>query len=183
MIVPDFGRFTAEAGIIGRLLAGYGELELELSSCVGAAIGMDIALRKLFSKHGAEKRIELAKQHAKALYNKVGLEALFDMVIADIDYCRKIRNQYAHCHWYGTSTDGLGFMDLEAISRSSGAIWPLEAHRRLIDAALLQKQEAFFKYVQRCFWYLVEEYQTRVSGQVGHKWSLPTPLSRPPKHL
>jgi hypothetical protein len=35
MILPDFGQFTTEALVVGRLMAGYGELEFVLSCCVG----------------------------------------------------------------------------------------------------------------------------------------------------
>jgi hypothetical protein len=34
MVMPAFQRFPNEAAIIGRLLAGYAELEIDLLNCV-----------------------------------------------------------------------------------------------------------------------------------------------------
>ncbi len=36
-IMPAFDTFLQEGAIVGRLLVGYGELELELCNCVAAA--------------------------------------------------------------------------------------------------------------------------------------------------
>jgi hypothetical protein len=47
-IMPAFDRFVEEGNIIGRLLAGYGELELEMCACVAAVTNdLDAAIRKL----------------------------------------------------------------------------------------------------------------------------------------
>jgi hypothetical protein len=34
-----------------------------------------------------------------------------------MDWCRQIRNQYAHCQWYWTAHEGLCFVDLEAVAK------------------------------------------------------------------
>ena len=61
-IMPGFDRFPAEASIIGRLLAGYGELEFELCRCVAAVtIDLDAAIRAMFKDRGEYKRIQTAK--------------------------------------------------------------------------------------------------------------------------
>jgi hypothetical protein len=181
-IMPGFGRYSAEGSIVGRLLTGYGELELELCTCIGTATGdMDVALKNFFSKRGAEKRIERAAKQAGAPYKEVGLETIFQAAIADMDYCREIRNQYAHCNWYD-KPDGLGFVDLESVVTLSTPIWPLDSHRLLIDIATLEDQEGFFKYVQRCFWYLDAEYRLRAFGEPAHPWGFPSFFPRPPKH-
>jgi hypothetical protein len=43
--MPAFGRFPEEAGIIGRLFAGYGEIEWGLHLCSGEALQGDADMR------------------------------------------------------------------------------------------------------------------------------------------
>jgi hypothetical protein len=33
--------------------------------------------------------------------------------LADLDWCRLIRNQYSHCQWFWTAKDGLCFVNLK----------------------------------------------------------------------
>lgn len=182
-IMPAFNDYPREGVIVGRLLSGYGELELELAKCVAAVTGdVDATIREIFSRRGAEKRLELADNAAENAYLAAGLGSEYLRAFDDMDHCRLIRNQYAHCFWYPHPKDGLGFVDLEELARRPGRIWPLEDHRRLIDVALLEHQEAFFKYAQKCFWYLESEYNFRVKGAKDHIWTLPAELSRPAKH-
>lgn len=37
IIMPVFSQFPVEGAIIGRLLAGYGDLDFDLCSCIGSA--------------------------------------------------------------------------------------------------------------------------------------------------
>lgn len=58
--------------IVGRLLAGYGELELQVCAClmmVEAAI--DSPIRSLFSIRGAERRIQIGKGALWDIYGPV----------------------------------------------------------------------------------------------------------------
>jgi len=60
-IMPAFVRYPEEAAIIGRLLAGYGELEFDLCLCVGHARGdMDMAFKAMFRPRGETQRIDIA---------------------------------------------------------------------------------------------------------------------------
>ena len=57
-IMPCFDRFPEEGNMIGRLLAGYGELELELCRCVAVINGdLDAAIRAILRERGEQKRI------------------------------------------------------------------------------------------------------------------------------
>jgi hypothetical protein len=183
VIMPCFEDFKAEGAIVGRLLSGYGELELELCACIGVATGdLDGAIRRVFSLRGAEKRIEWAENAAKDFYTKAGVGSAFEEVISDMDYCREIRNQYAHCYWFGSPVDGLGFVDLEGVAKLRTSIWPISQHRLFIDLATLEQQEAFFKYVQKCFWYLTYEYKVRVHNSRAFAWQKPENVLRPLRH-
>jgi hypothetical protein len=183
IIIPTFIDFPVEGAIVGRLLAGYGELELELCQCVATVTGdIDDVIRKLFDLRGEKRRIDCADNLARTPYTKAGLGVDYAAVFKGMNYCRQLRNQYAHCQWYGTSQDGFAFVNLEEVSKLRTNIFPLANHRCFVDATLLQEQESFFKYVQKYFWYLTGQYQTKVNGQTGHFWSLPAALAQPARH-
>jgi hypothetical protein len=111
----DPGSAEAEGKIIGSLLAGYGELELEMALCLIAATGnYDASLKALYSVRGEEKRIKKADRMMKVQYVNAKLAIDYKQTISDMQWCRKIRNQYAHSQWYYTPVDGLCFVDLEA---------------------------------------------------------------------
>ncbi len=134
IIILAFGRYSEEGAIIGRLLAGYGELELEICNCVAAVTDdIDGALRTLFGIRGAEKRIEKADGIMRASYGSAGLEPKYVAVMDAIEWCRKVRNQYAHCHWYDTKDEGLCFVDLESIAKIKNHLLPLKLHRHAVD--------------------------------------------------
>ena len=54
-ILPAFLRYPDEAAILGRLVAGYGELEYELGECLAVTtVDSDAARRDLFLVRGAK---------------------------------------------------------------------------------------------------------------------------------
>jgi hypothetical protein len=113
-VLPGFISRPDEGSIIGRILAGYGELEMELCGCVWAATGnLDAAIKALFRVRGEDNRIKKAVSMAKDYYAAAGLAETFNSVIEDLHWCRQIRNQYAHSQWYYTEAEGLCFVDLE----------------------------------------------------------------------
>jgi hypothetical protein len=179
--MPAFGQFQQEAAVIGRLLAGYGELEYELMVCLSCAIGdIDTAVRVVFRARGEEQRIIAADTIMRPWYDAVGLINPYSEAVADMGWCRQIRNQYAHCHWI-TIDNGLnlGFYDLEAAAKSNTKI---RLKRHEVDLALLQEQESYFCYVNECFWYLDHEFQS-LSGQLkGQPFRLPPKVPRPLKY-
>ena len=178
-IMPAFGQFQQEAAVVGRLLAGYGELEFELKSSLRFVIGdMDTATRVVFRTRGEEQRIITADAIMRPRYDAVGLINPYSEAIADMGWCRQVRNQYAHCHWIPIS-GGLGFFDLEDAAKSNTRI---RLKRRDLDLSLLQEQESYFCYVAECFWHLYHEYQ-RLSGQLkSHSFPLPSKAPRPLKY-
>lgn len=180
-IMPAFGQFQQEVEIIGCLLAGYGELEYELMICLRFVMGdMDTAIRVVFRARGEEQRILTADAIMRARYNAVGLINPYSEAIADMGWCRQIRNQYAHCHWIPfMDQSGLGFYDLEDAAKANTKI---RLKRRDVNLTLLQEQENYFCYVKECFWHLYNEYQ-RLTGQLkAHPFLLPPKVPRPPKY-
>ena len=150
-LMPGFKPTEAQAEglIIGTLMAGYGELEMEICGClITSEYNFDMPVREVFGETGAEKPIERVKKLLKQDYTNAGLFAELSEALADMDYCRKIRNQYAHCQWYWTSKEGLCFVNLEDLAKQSGTITGLTKGKRPINVSLLKQQEAFFTYVK-----------------------------------
>jgi hypothetical protein len=55
ILLHDFERFPEEAAIIGRIIAGYGELEYWWAKCLGRTLMMTIALSGWCSANGTPK--------------------------------------------------------------------------------------------------------------------------------
>jgi hypothetical protein len=179
-IVPCFNRFPNEGSIIGRLLTGYGELEVEMADCVAAVMNdRNTALRVLFRTRGEEPRIQIADAIMRHKYMEASLIHPYSEAIGDMRHCKIIRNQFAHCAWYDTADEGLCFLDLE-----DSAKHPTDfiLTKRPVNVPLLTLHEAYFKYVQKCFWYLCHEYNKWAGQSSNHDWKLPKKLERPPKY-
>src|SRR5580704_3715828 len=81
----DPGSAEAEGKIIGSLLAGYGELELEMALCLIAATGnYDASLKALYSVRGEEKRIKKADRMMKVQYVNAKLAIDYKQTISDM---------------------------------------------------------------------------------------------------
>lgn len=184
-IIPAFRSAHREGMIVGRILAGYSELEIELLACVMGVNGnnVDAAVRMLFSSRGEKLRIENARRAIETHYIGAGLQQKFERCIDDLDYCRIIRNQYAHCQWYHTPAEGLCFIDLENLAEQPDDIVALTPKRLPLDVTLLTEQEQFFKYVQKCLWHFAEQYALHTQpSKHAPLWSWPGATKRPALH-
>src|SRR2546423_9923754 len=118
IIMPDFHAFPAEATIIGRLLAFYGELEFTLALCVGKGLGdRHLGLRTLFGIRGETNRLNAGDGLGRGPFSKIGLAAEFDTAMAAIRSCLVTRNQFAHAHWSGSAA-GLFFTNLDLAAKT-----------------------------------------------------------------
>jgi hypothetical protein len=112
--MPSFHRFPDEAAILGRLLAGYGEIEFILGLCADHALkGQHAGLRALFRLRSESNRLEVADAILRPLASEIDLLPKYETALAAIKHCKKIRNQYAHCHWADHETAGLFFTNVE----------------------------------------------------------------------
>src|SRR5262245_42525943 len=99
-VLPAFPKFAKESAIVGRLLAGYADLEIGVMNCVQVVRGdLDAVLKAMFRHRGNTARIEIADALGRQYYAKLGLETEFANAIAAVKYCLRIRNKYAHCVW------------------------------------------------------------------------------------
>jgi len=161
-LMPCFGPYQAPAEgiLIGRLLAGYGELEVSMCACLIAIEGQfDAPIRQLFNERSAEKRIKESKKALIPEYTKAGLHIELAEALQDMEWCRTLRNQYAHCQWYWTSHEGLCFVNLEELAKQPAQILALMTNKHSIDVKLLLVQEEYFNYVKESFAHLESAYR------------------------
>jgi hypothetical protein len=134
-------KFATESTIIGRIVIGYAELEIAMLHCVHTPLGdLDSVLKTMFKARGELLRIKTASRLGRPIYESLKLGSQFQRAIDDMNHCRIIRNQYAHCIWHG-STDRLGFVNLEEIAISNVTVknlLSLDIH--FTDATLLTEQ-------------------------------------------
>jgi len=172
-----YGRFPVEGEIIGRLLAGYTDLEL----CVTLAVvhtskdSFDSIIKRVYKRMGEQKRIILITQLGIDGFKTLDLEAEFVEGIALFDYCRTIRNQYAHSVFWDDWGENFGFGNLEDIARQA---LPLKSFntlpRKPIDVPTLQLQEDYFEHVESYFLWLVNEGRRRSNLQYTSRLKPPT---------
>lgn len=179
-----------EAALIGRILASYGELELELCGCVAwTNRDLDETLRKIFAISNAEQRIDDGKKMARTAYVGAGLRDPFYQTLNDLNWCRKIRNHYAHSQW-DYDDMRLYAADFEQLAKGNMTIQTIGDvldHKKVVPLSLLEQQESFFVYVRRCFWYLGEAYRRwDYERRKGHAmrgnpiFPFPVVVARPP---
>jgi hypothetical protein len=180
-LMPCFGPDQAEAegNIVGRILAGYGELEVTMLACLVAIEGqIDRPTRLLFKRMSAEKRIKQAGSALLPDYKKAGLESEMSEALSDINWCRKLRNQYAHCQWGWTTPLGLFFVNLEDLAEDPAPIIKVMSKPLYVDVPLLYKQEAYCNYVREQFMHLQTAYEAwdrKSSGSRISRYIFPKP--------
>lgn len=179
-ILPIFQRYEKEGAIVGRLLAGYGELEFDFASILAIVINdVDVAYRAMFRARGEEQRLLVADALIRPKFKAIELYTPYCEAYQDLHHCRKIRNQFAHCHWYDDKDEGLCFLNLE---NTASKPMSNRIRKNPVDLGLLKNQEVFFVYVQDCLEYLEEECKRRSGRLSTHSLSPPKRIDRPPKH-
>ena len=184
IILPAFIDFPEEGAIIGRLLAGYGELEFDAMVCVGTVISdHDVALKTMFRARGEKTRIDIADALGRRAYRNLGLENQFSEAIAAVQFCRRIRNQFAHCHWHNDLTGKLSFVRLTEIAGNNieADLSNLTIH--YVDVPLLELQETYFKFASRWLTYLNFEARKLAGSVATHPFEAPKKIDRPELYI
>jgi hypothetical protein len=150
-ILRPFQKFPHEGAVIGRLLAGYSTLEIDLMNCVQVARGdFDTVLKAMFRIRGEKDRIDKAEGLGLDAYRKLGLEADFLSAITAMRRCLVIRNAYAHWIWWDDNSGLLAFANVEDIAKTKTVVKELaQLNPHHVDNALLAEQEAYFVYVDQ----------------------------------
>lgn len=170
--MPAFHEWPTEAGIIARLLGGYGELEFELALCTGHAISdKREGIRNFFAVRGETARIKFAQSEANLGMRLSNLKDQFTRALDAMRECKDIRNNLSHCHWaslkHDQPSDGLFYVNLErSAAASTGPIVYQWQHASLNR---LQEFETFYRYASDCLWH--------VQGRIAAARGQPQPLS------
>jgi hypothetical protein len=196
-LMPAFHRRKKDSAVVGRLIAGYGELEFLLAMCTGVALAdrrepnpkhtrprhriryEHIGIKRFFRIRGEQNRIDYAKKQMHKVFFKMGMRADYIEIMGAMATCLKIRNLFAHCHWGQSKKRGLFFIDLEAAGRAPGRL-TLNNFRHA-DGKTLAQIEDYFWYTFLCLDYLAKEFSIRADLMRGPAPSRPTIL-RPLKH-
>jgi hypothetical protein len=197
-LMPAFRRRKTSAAIVGRLLAGYGELELLLAFCVGAAIasrttrkpGQQIgehrnhhenqAIKDMFRERGESNRFKTAKKRMNKVFAATGCKGDYIETMGAMHRCLEIRNLFAHCHWAQSKKRGLFFINLEDAAVAAGPL-NLNAFRHA-DPKTLARLEDYFWYTFQCLDYLAKALAVKTEVMLGP--APPRPQRKPalPKH-
>jgi len=182
-LMPAFDGFPEAAAIIGRLLAGYAELEIGLLDCVSAAReDFDATLKAMFRVRGETARINVGDALGRQVYDKLGLRADFEMAVSAMRYCLKIRNQYAHCNWYD-DRGRLAFVNVEEVAKGNQPISGFgNLTRRYVDVPILEEQERYFVYANNLIAYATDEGRFQRGKLKTRSWGKPAQVSPPPLH-
>lgn len=183
--MPVFHKFPEEAAIIGRLLAGYSELEIGLMHCVqDVRMDFDVVLKTMFRTRGETQRIDIADALGRMHFAMDNLETQFAMAIGNMRYCLKIRNQYAHCAWNSDASGKLAFSDLEEIARQNDMVGNFKSLKVFhLNVPLLTQQEQYFEYVDSLLSWLRYEDQVRCALLQSNPYQEPEQLKRPDLHI
>jgi hypothetical protein len=176
-IMPVFQQFPKEAGTIGRLLAGYGELEFEFMLCLKTILGdMDTAIRVVYRLQNESQRLTVIDSLIREPYENEGLSAQYSDAYGAIKFCKKIRNQYAHCHWANYGDRGLVFTNFQDAADHPKPALTLNR----VDTTILAAQEAYFEYAFGSLTFLHQEMCYKRGKIQKHPFSMP-PKLEPPK--
>ena len=182
-IIPAFTDFPQEALHVGAILSGYSVLEFWLLQCLTSAIGDPFtAVKVLYRTRGEEQRIIIADALMRDRYALTSLANPYCEAIADLQWCRKIRNQYAHCYWElsATKRDFLTFVNLEEVAKKHGTLDVQDKDVERVDLALLKAQTTYFVYVRGCLMHLHYGYNALAGRSPIRDSPLLKKLPRPP---
>lgn len=180
-IMPALVSYSQESTFIGRLLAGYAELELELCHCVAQARNdFDMVFKAMFRSRGETQRVDVADSMGRKVYKDLHLGTHFEEAISGTRYCLKIRNQFAHCQWLEDMTGALGFVQLEELAKTNQEVTDLGSVTvEHLDLPLLESQESYFVFVRDCLRYLNFEGRVRAGKLSNQPFLMPKKGKRP----
>jgi hypothetical protein len=184
-LVPQFETFKEEGAVIGRLLTGYGTMEVSLASCVAMAVGdLDMTIKAMFRARGETQRIDIADAIGRKPYERHKLGTLFAEAIGGMRYCLRIRNQFAHGRWHDPLVGRLCFVDMEEIATKNEVINDyLGLTLRYVTVPLLKQHEEYFLYIENQILYLNYEGRKRAGEFPSHARVNPKKLVRPPLYI
>lgn len=181
-ILRAFLKFTDEAALIGRMLAGYADLEIDLMHCAQVVrIDLDTVLKAMFRSRGETQRIDVADAFGRQHYHALGIGTQFEMAVGAVRYCLRIRNQYAHCTWWDDNSGQLAFANLEEVAIENVLVTDLRGlTTHHVNVPHLEAQLAYFEYADSLLLWVIQEGNARAGRPAFPNRVLPAPLVQPP---
>lgn len=176
MLMPAFHRFPDEAAIIGRILAGYGELEYLMAMCLGAAMSDELTAQRVLFQMKSE-RVKVADSLLEPLCRRARLLGPYSAAYGGMRHCAKIRNQYAHSNWADHIESGLFFVNLQESTKSHDS---LNHEWRHVDVNLLTMQEDFLFNTMQWYDYLRDQFDLLNGKTRSAFFSPPSRPQQPP---
>ena len=178
--MPAFDRFPVEGAIIGKMVVGYGELEMDWLTCLEAVFGnFKTAARVMYRLRTEANRFDVGDAVLKPYYEKLDMSADYDQAYGVFNRCKKIRNNHAHCHW-ADSAGNLFYTIFEDAVKSRGDDSSLSFFH--VDLKLLQKQLDLFEHCQDHLMYLRYEARARTHKQTQALYLKPKTMQLVPLH-
>ena len=162
-LLKGFTSFPKEGALVGRLLAAYGELEIDVMNCIGIVTKLnDIndALKAMYRHRGETKRLNNAERQGLPHYASRGLGAEFSAAIGAVRECLKVRNLYSHCQWHDDLSGELAFINLEELAGRKSHVYAIsDAPMYHVNVPFLQDQEAYFQETSNFLHWINYEYR------------------------
>jgi hypothetical protein len=181
-VLRAFPAFPNEAALIGRMLAGYADLEIDLMHCAKAVReDLDTALKAMFRTRGNGPRIDVADALARQAYHALGVGTQYEMAVGAVRYCLRIRNLYAHCTWWDDNSGQLAFANLEELAKENVEVTDLHGltvHH--VAVPHLEAQFAYFEYADNLLIWVIQEGNSRAGRPAFPNRVLPAALAQPP---
>ena len=180
-ILSEFEAFPKEKELVGSMLIAYGEIEFALFSLVDVVLDtQDNAAEIFFRIRGEGARIEVSDAIIRPFLEKVRLGPKWSNALSPARLSKKIRNQYAHCHWI-IIQDRLHFIDFDQSAEAGKS--NKQVSTRPVDQELLEQQLRYFSYTLDWLYYLAAEYQLRSGRLESHDLAEPKSVAAPPLYI
>jgi hypothetical protein len=177
-ILSEFDSFPREREFIGEMLMAYGEIEFILVACISVSLDIDhnTAARILFRVRGESARLGVCDAILRPTFANHKLKDKWITAYSAANHCKKIRNQYAHCHWQ-LHENKLHFVDLDQdAGESKGEVLNVTFYP--VDLALIERQYAYFAYALAWLYCLYDRLLRKV-GKKPDNLHFPEPKSIP----
>jgi hypothetical protein len=169
------------AACIGRILAGYPQIEYSMVECLDAVRDdYDVVFKCLFRVRGETQRVEIADALGRNLYHEIDLGTEFEMTFGALRHLLRIRNQYAHAHWLATEA-GMSMVDMEEAAKSTAyAGGEGKVSLNILTPEIVQQQEQYGNYVNLLITWLTDEAKIKKGKTKVNVFPKPKQVAQPP---
>jgi hypothetical protein len=174
-----FNDYPAEGELISVMIAGYNELEFELSALLGYALtDINQGMRIFYRLRSESQRLQVADAIIRPRCETAGLSNDYAATYGALNWTKNTRNRYAHSQW--ASRGALCYFDMEEAAKTHSGVIHLDL--KPVDVPLLEQQVEYFRYASRWLTYVSDEYRKRTEQLTTHDSARPKQMKQPPAH-